>query len=805
MLVLLVGNTVIASSLIVVAFMSGLSAGSYLGGKILSHKNPSIFPFALLELLLGIYLVAFPLLFHFLFYKILLYIPYFKSLIAFNSVRLFLCFSFLFFPAFLMGATFPAILLSLPAQYSNKKSAHAGFLYALNTLGGALGAGLAGYILLPHFGFQKTLFFTGLTNMFIFGLGIIIYFATKKDKIFSMSGIPIESVQVGKSWKNIILVFFTMAVFFVGFVSLSYEILMVRIIILLYGNQVHVFTLVLMAFLFGIAISALLGTWVYSKIKNPEYLFVFLLLLSGLGILITPILLLNLPNFNFRWFFGQIGYQFFIFIIILFPVLFLGSILPVVIRLFQTKVHPSTTLNASRLYAINTLGGVCGAGCVNNIFLPVLGTHGVLVLFCLGFILLGLASFLMLEKIFYRKLIFGVSMIISLLLLGRLPTNTIENLFVSVLTDADSQQHHCRLFQEGKATTIVALDSYLDSRHLFLNGVEEVSTRYDHVQLFKMLGMMPVLLHSSNAPKDVLMIAFGAGISADAALQTQKVKALDVIEINPDVKQINSVFQEVNGDVLNHPKFHFIKGDGRNYLLYNQKKYDVIISDATHPFAYDSWTLYTKEFYQSVKSNLKADGVFAQWIPLSLPQEFLRIFFKTLTEEFPHCSFWNISGSDQSFIVATPKSLKIDFRKLKQQIAEIPSTAKLDKYELSHAHQVLNFFALDEKSIFNFIGMEWRINTDNLSYNHRSLYQQKGMLDEGEIAKIVTFMTSIVPYLTNISEKDKALLDQAYIQAKMIHQSFENMFTYDLRVKKTNIYSWDEYIFGTYDNFRKNK
>jgi spermidine synthase len=62
---------------------------------------------------------------------------------------------------------------------------------------------------------------------------------------------------------------------------------------------------------------------------------------------------------------------------------------------------------------------------------------------------------------------------------------------------------------------------------MYLNGVEEASTRYWHTQLFKLLGILPVLVHEPDKPKEVLVIAFGAGITAGSVLASDQVASLD--------------------------------------------------------------------------------------------------------------------------------------------------------------------------------------------------------------------------------------------------------------------------------------
>lgn len=113
--------------------------------------------------------------------------------------------------------------------------------------------------------------------------------------------------------------------------------------------------------------------------------------------------------------------------------------------------------------------------------------------------------------------------------------------------------------------------------------------------------------------------------------------ALDVVDLNPEVEKINDLFTAVNGDVFHKPRFRFHNDDGRNYLVTSNNQYSVIIMDSTHPRAYDSWILYTEEFYENVKKRLLPGGVFAQWAPAlgCMQGDLFRIVLNTYRRAFP--------------------------------------------------------------------------------------------------------------------------------------------------------------------------
>jgi hypothetical protein len=65
--------------------------------------------------------------------------------------------------------------------------------------------------------------------------------------------------------------------------------------------------------------------------------------------------------------------------------------------------------------------------------------------------------------------------------------------------------------------------------------------------------------------------------------------------------------------VLDDKRVRVIPTDGRNYILATPKYYDVITAEPSNPWIAGIANLYTREFYQVIKSKIKDDGIFAQW------------------------------------------------------------------------------------------------------------------------------------------------------------------------------------------------
>lgn len=769
MLVLIVGNTIAATSMILVAFMGGLALGSYWGGRTFSKRRPSLLPYAVIELCIGVYVLFSPLLFQPLSNLFAVLAPSFDGSTILPLTRFLIAFVSLFAPAFLMGATFPAIIAGTALGSSKERASRTGYLYSINTLGAAMGCLGAGYLLLPRLGAQLTLVCAFLLYL-LAAIGSLILNASMKKSNLQQSVLLKEDKSPIPV--NSFFILIGLATFIVGLVALSYEVLLTRLVILFFGNQLIVFTLVLTAFLIGTGISALVGTWLHGLIFRTGHLFALIVMVAGVTLVAPPFLLLSLSTTQTPWIAQH--QDTIVVIIMLVPTLLIGSLLPIAIKIFQDNLHANTdtAFSAGKLYALNAAGGMLGVGLTNYLLVPFWGAQTVLSAFAMIFLSLGLAVLWTLKKSVLR----WSAALLCVILLGiyfiNLP-HKLESLYTLKLTeysgnDIDPQ---LKLHQEGRVATATVIDfPNLEFRDMFLNGVEEASTRFGHVQLFKLLGLLPLLVHESDSPKEALMVAFGAGITAGATVGSDMVSSLDVVDLNPDIEKINDLFKDVNGDVFNNPKFNFIAEDGRNYLLMTQKKYSVIISDSTHPRAYDSWILYTEEFYKNVKEHLTPDGVFAQWVPLSdFSLELYRIMLNTFKRVFPNSTFWNIYGTDQAFLLATPKPFSLDLQRLQEQLDTRPESLQLKKFQLDKAEDIAGFFVMGTEALSKFIGDETRINTDDLPYNQQHSLKNISPLRTQSFDR---YQASIVPYLRNADDSDIASISDRQLLARTMYRYF---------------------------------
>jgi spermidine synthase len=198
-------------------------------------------------------------------------------------------------------------------------------------------------------------------------------------------------------------------------------------------------------------------------------------------------------------------------------------------------------------------------------------------------------------------------------------------------------------FEEGRNATVAVLGGSR-ARTLLSNGHPEASDAGD---MGTQLGVAIVPLALHPAPRDVLVIGFASGVTADAAARAPGVEHVDVAELETAMFRAAARFAHVNNGVLANPKLRLHPVDARSLVLAGGTRWDVVLSEPSNLWRAGVSNLFTAEFYASARGALKPGGVFAQWLQLyGLRWETLRTVFATLSRSFPHAEVWWVDGGD---------------------------------------------------------------------------------------------------------------------------------------------------------------
>jgi spermidine synthase len=194
-------------------------------------------------------------------------------------------------------------------------------------------------------------------------------------------------------------------------------------------------------------------------------------------------------------------------------------------------------------------------------------------------------------------------------------------------------------------------------------GKVQASSEPQDMRLQRMLGHLTTLIPKD--PSRVLVIGRGAGVTAGAVSIEPRLKQLTIAEIEPLVPQVVSTyFAEHNFDVVRNPKTRVHLDDARHYLLTTDEKFDAITSDPLDPWVKGAAMLYTREFFEIVKSRLNPGGVvtlFVQLYESNMPA--VKSEIATFMEAFPNGVVWGNTQDGRGYdlvLMAQVEPLQID-------------------------------------------------------------------------------------------------------------------------------------------------
>jgi spermidine synthase len=218
---------------------------------------------------------------------------------------------------------------------------------------------------------------------------------------------------------------------------------------------------------------------------------------------------------------------------------------------------------------------------------------------------------------------------------------------------------------EGVNATVAVAEIEEGIRSFFVSGRAEASSAPHDMRVQRMLGHLPGLLH--RRPRSVLIVGFGAGVTAGSFVLYPGIERIVICEIEPLIpKVVSTYFNKENNDVLRDPRVQVIYDDARHYLLTTREKFDIITSDPIHPWLKGAATLYTREYLELVRNHLNPGGVITQWVPFyeSTP-DVVKSQLATLFQVFPRAIIFANEGerSDSDTVVfaeVDPRPIEAD-------------------------------------------------------------------------------------------------------------------------------------------------
>ncbi|MFH1723124.1 MAG: hypothetical protein ABII00_00735 [Elusimicrobiota bacterium] len=653
-LALTLGSTAAAQTFVLAAFLGGLAAGNAFFGPRADRSPDPLILYAKLEFGIALLAAASPWLL-----RVVGQLP--GPLRAGGGALVLLA------PAALMGGTLPALSRWIAPTLERMREG-VSWLYFLNSAGAAAGAALAGMLLIPLLGLRTPILLGAATNLGI-GAAALWLASPKRGASCPHDSHPADDAEPlpvgGRTPASVGIL--CAAVFLSGFVSLCYEIGWIRLLALALGSSAYAFSLMLTAFIAGIALGSLLvGRRALAR-WDPALLFALSELGAAVSIILTWPLFERLPYFALRlasalprtpanFCLYTVSQFLFCLLLMLLPTVFLGATLPLASRAV-TRTASRIASGVGAVFALNTLGNVLGAFAASLLLLPLLGIKG---LFQAGMavnLLVGAAVLWRSGAWAAPRKASVIASAAAAFLLHAAFSAPLDRLVLSSgafrrdappgLTYAAFRKALARdtvLFYADDREASVSVTRAPDGAlYLKVNGKTDASSGED-MTTQALLAHLPLVLRPGA--EDVLIIGLGSGVTAGTAL-LHPVRRLDVVEISRAVVAAEALFRPVNHEPLADGRLRLHVTDAKTFLRDAGRRYDAIISEPSNPWIAGMGALFSVDFYRQARARLEPGGVMVQWFHLyEMSDEVLRLVLRTFSAAFERVTLWNVSSND---------------------------------------------------------------------------------------------------------------------------------------------------------------
>jgi spermidine synthase len=714
---LIVGATAYAASAVLVAFMLGVSAGSAVGGLWAERSDRPLRMYALAEAGIGLYAIVFPWLFPLYgeLYAQLAPPPAAEVSAGRMLARFALGVSVFLLPSFLMGATTPAFARAVTAT-RREHGRWLARLYGWNTVGGAAGAFLGAYAIVPVLGMRLGLAVLAAANLAVAAAAYRLALSGPPSPASAEPGPGPEAPEAAGPSARGPRLFLLLAVA-TGLISFGLEVVWTHLLAVLIGNSSYAFGLMLTAILTGLA----LGTVAASRLAEPrERALSFIgpcLVLAGLGVVLTipvwddvPYLFLALRG-RIASFALMEATRFAVsLLLMLVPTALLGVSFPLVLRSAVPPDGRRLARHVGLVYSVNTVGAVLGATTGAYLLLASLGS--LVALKVLGGALIGTGALAMaaLARRRIERTMAAASLALAVLS-AFMPAYwdvVALNLGASIYLGGSGTHKGFVLYHaEDPTGGLTAVIEEGATRTLLTNGKFQ-GDNSEEVPIQHRLANIPTLFTPGR--ERALVIGLGTGVTA-AAVASHGFRETICAEIsNPIITAAGTYFADVNGSITRAPGVKILREDGRSILLETRQRYDVISVEVTTIWFAGAGSVYSREFYDLAARRLRRNGVLLQWFPSHhISARNLYVVVNTVRSVFPYVSVW--THRHQGFVVASNQPLAIDLASVRADQASPSVRPYVRELESGSPLELLSDLVVTDRDVDAFLdelgGLLW--------------------------------------------------------------------------------------------------
>jgi spermidine synthase len=519
----------------------------------------------------------------------------------------------LFLPATAaMGATLPA-MERITVQLRDQGRSIA-TLYASNTFGSVLGVLAAAFWTVPGMGLARSAVICIALNLLCAVTALVVFPRTMQS---APARTGVDRPLARRAVTGLALT---------GFLGISYEVLVVRVLGQVTEDTVYTFAMLLAVYLAGAAAGAAgYQRWLVHH-RDRDRLGDRLLAALASACLCGTASLWAAERIK-AWALEIFGTSFAaalgaeaVLAVLAFglPTIVMGAVFS-----HLSRSASQAGLGFGRAVGVNLLAAAAAPAVCGVVAVPALGPKAVLLLIAVGYLATTT-----------RRAWTTPTLWLPALATGALALFAPRLRFVEVPVDGRVVS-----YQDGVMAAVSVVEDAAGVARLRINNRQQegssATRRVDGRQAW-----LPLLLHP--APRRALFLGLGTGVTASSAADDPTLH-VDVVELLPEVIAASTHFIDRSGGT--RPRLHVMAADARRYVRASDRRYDVIVSDNFHPARSGSAALYTVEHFEAVRRRLDPSGVFCQWLPVhQLDLGTLRSIVRSFVTVYP--TSWAILASN---------------------------------------------------------------------------------------------------------------------------------------------------------------
>lgn len=381
-----------------------------------------------------------------------------------------------------------------------------------------------------------------------------------------------------------------------GFVVLAVELLAIRQLIPFVGSSTDVVAIIIAAVLMPLSFGYYAGGGFKPKrMGKGNFLTIRKKLMRNMLIasvfflcaISYPLLVLFFELLNFFGLEGErLKVSIYAIIFLVFPVFLMGQTIPLVTNYFKYQKLSDIT---GKILFFSTLGSFCGSIVSTIVLMATIGVNNtvIVIFFLILCIILLLAKRTHKHKVFLAFLMFVLAVFLN--------NNKVMNTFHIV---SNNQYSTTKILASEDGSVITMNVNHSNSARMTKN----YKSMFNYVRFIERNFITPTLKDESIKPLDILILGAGGFTMGYGDTKNDYV----YVDIDKDLLEIAETY--LIEKPLDENKVFFAQG-ARAYLNENDKKFDLIIVDLYSNEMSIPSHLITQEFYRSVKSHLKKNGV----------------------------------------------------------------------------------------------------------------------------------------------------------------------------------------------------